>query len=248
VPDHRESLWQEFARAAPGFAERTRGRFDALDVPGFAQPSPGDRVLEVGCGTGNFLLLFHGDGRTLVGVDLSAEMLTEARRHDALLLVQGDGFRLPFSARAFDLATSAQALHHVHRPVPLLREMLRVTSDEGRIVIVDQLGPESYEQLAFMNELEILRDPSHATSRPLSAFRIVLAAAGVEIVDDRVHSERSRLSKWMWPGEFPEERIAAVRRFIERFGAETGMEFERDGDDWIFTRRRVLLLGRRPSR
>ncbi len=49
----------------------------------------------------------------------------------------------------------------------------------------------------------------------------------------------------MWPGEFPQERIDATRDFVERFGSETGMDFERDGDDWVFTRRRIMLLARR---
>lgn len=243
---HEKAVQAEFERAAAGFAERTRGRFDAMDVVGFARPRPGSSILEVGCGTGNFLSLFASVGGPLLGLDLTAGMLrTAAATHDGLLLVQGDGFNLPFASRSIDLVTSAQALHHIHEPVPFLREMRRVAAAEGRVLVVDQLGPESYEQLAFMNQVEAIRDPSHAVTRPRSAFLILLRAAGLELIDEKVHTDRSRVSNWMWPGEFPEERIAAVREFVEKFGRETGMEFERDGDDWTFARRRIMLLARR---
>ncbi len=46
----------------------------------------------------------------------------------------------------------------------------------------------------------------------------------------------------MWPGEFPEERIRRVRNFIVNRGGETGMGWRPDGDDWVYTRRRIMLL------
>ena len=243
-----EVLKQEFARAASGFAERTAGRFDEMGVVEFARVQPHEAVLEVGAGTGNFLSLFEGSAARLIALDLTEGMLREAgRRHPSQQLVLGNAFALPFRSRSIELVTSAQALHHIHRPVPVLQEMRRVCAPGGRILIVDQLATESYEQIAFMNEVETLRDPSHASSRPASAFRAIVLAAGLEIVEERVHQDQSRFSNWMWPGEFPEERIEAVRDFVARFGPETGMEFEPDGDDWTFTRRRIMLLARRPD-
>jgi hypothetical protein len=118
---------------------------------------------------------------------------------------------------------------------------------DGRMLLVDQVSTESYEQAAFMNEMEIIRDPSHAVSRPPSAMRIIVRAAGFDIEDETLWSGKNRFSKWMWPGEFPDERIAAVRDFVERFGHETGMEFKPDGDDFVFTRRRIMILARRAA-
>ncbi len=244
--DHRNVLKQEFERAAEGFAARTRGRFDHMGVTEFARVQPHESVLEVGAGTGNFLALFEGKASSLTALDLTEAMLKQARaRHPSQRLVVGDGARLPLRSRSIDLVASAQALHHIWKPVPVLQEMRRVCAQGGRVLIVDQLASESYEQIAFMNELEALRDPSHATSRPRSAFRAILMAAGLEIVDEKIYEDRSRFSSWMWPGEFPPERIEKVRDFVGRFGPETGMGFEPDGDDWTFTRRRIMLLARR---
>lgn len=239
---HDDVVASEFERAARSFARRTAGRFEHLDVVRFARLRAGEDVVEVGAGTGNFLSLF-AEARRRVAVDLTHGMLREARaRHAGLDVVGGDALRLPLRDRSFDLVASAQALHHMPRPVPALAEMRRIVADGGRVLVVDQVSTESYEQTVVMTELEKVRDPSHAASRPPSAFRIMLRAAGLRVVDERVVEETQRLSNWMWPGEFPQERIDAVRAFIERFGDETGMGFRRDGDDWAFTRRRIMLL------
>ena len=239
------AIQEEFDRAAAGFAQRTEGRFDDMDVVAFARVRSHETALEVGAGTGNFLALFKDRAARLIALDLTAGMLAQARRHGGLELVQGDAHALPFASRSIDLVMSAQALHHIHDPVPVLREMRRVSTAGGRVLIVDQHATESYEQSGAMNELELIRDPSHAVSRPPSAFRVMVQAAGMTIVDERLWEGRNRLTQWMWPGEFPQERIAAVRDFIEQRGHETGMDFERDGDDWVFTRRRMMILATR---
>lgn len=244
MPDddsRRAGISEEFTRAAAGFAERTAGRFDGMDVVGFSRVAPGDTVVEVGAGTGNFLSLFEDVSSRCVALDLTSAMLAQAReRYPRLHLVKADAVRLPLASSSVELVTTAQMLHHVWRPVPVLMEMRRVAA--GRVLIVDQHAPESYEQQAFMNQLEAIRDPTHAVSRPPSAFRVMVQAAGLRIVDERSWEGESSLSRWMWPGEFPGERIAEVKDFIERFGAETGMEWRRSGDDWVFTRRRLMLL------
>ena len=245
-PAHKKGIAEEFDRAAGGFAERTMNRFDAMDIAGFSQVSPTDTVLEVGAGTGNFLAHFEGVSARRMALDLTAGMLRQAReRHTGLDLVQGDAFMLPFRSGSIDLAATAQALHHIWKPVPVLMELRRVAGQDGKVLIVDQLATERFEEIAFMNELETIRDPSHATSRAESAFHMLVNKAGLEILDQRIHQDRSKFSAWMWPGEFPQERIDATLEFVEKFGAETGMEFEREGDDWSFTRRRIMILARR---
>lgn len=242
---HDDVIRGEFGRAAGHFAARTAGRFDALDVVAFSGANPGDTVVEVGAGTGNFLALFQEAAARLVAVDLTPAMLGEARRHEALHLVAGDGRRLPLKSASADLVTSAQALHHVHDPAAVVKEMRRVTRPGGRVLVVDQVATERYEEALMMTQLELARDPSHAMSRPPSAYRMIARSAGLEILDERVVESEQRLSTWMWPGEFPDERIAAVSDLIEKIGPETGMGFERDGDDWVFTRRRLMLLAGR---
>jgi SAM-dependent methyltransferase len=240
---HTASLKDEFGRAAALFNARTKGRFDDLGVVGFARIAGGETVVEVGAGAGNFLALFRGHAGRLVAVDLVEAMLRKGVEDASdLLAVAGDGYRLPLRSGSIDVVASAQALHHIARPVPVLQEMRRVMAEGGRVLVVDQVSTESFEETAVRHELEIVRDPSHAATRPPSALRIMVRAAGLEILDERIVEAEQRLSQWMWPGEFPQERIDRVRQFIEQNGSETGMEFRRDGDDWAFTRRRMMIL------
>ena len=237
---------EEFTRAAATFAERTRGRFDHMNVVEFSGVQPGATVLEVGAGTGNFLDLFSEVTDRLIAVDVTEEMLRTARSSFADMdTVLGDGFRLPFRSRSIDLVASAQMLHHIHEPLPLLKEMRRVCSDGGRVLVIDQAAPESYEQAAFMNQLEVIRDPSHAQSRPPSGLRVLLQAAGLIIEAEKLTTTTQTMSQWMAPGEFPDERFEMVGEFIEKFGPETGMGFRRERNEWAFNRERVMFLCRR---
>lgn len=240
---HTASLKDEFGRAAALFNARTKGRFDDLGVVEFARIAGGETVVEVGAGAGNFLSLFGGRAGRLIAVDLVEAMLRKGvEEAPGLLAIVGDGYRLPLRSRSIDVVASAQAFHHIVRPVPVLQEMRRVMAANGRVLLVDQVSTESFEETAVRHELEVVRDPSHAATRPPSALRIMMRAAGLEILDERIVEGEQRLSQWMWPGEFPQERIDRVRAFVEEHGAKTGMEFRRDGDDWAFTRRRMMIL------
>ena len=217
-----------------------------MGVVGFSRVEKGATVMEIGAGTGNFLHLFHEVAAKLIAVDVTEEMLAVARgQFPSMQLVMGDGALLPFRSRSVDLVSCAQMLHHVHQPLPLLKEMRRVCADDGAVLVIDQAAPESYEQTAFMNQLEAIRDPSHAASRSPSALRVLLQTAGLEVVEEKVTVVTQTMSRWMAPGEFPEERFAQVEDFIERFGDETGMRFRREDGEWAFDRARVMFLCRR---
>jgi ubiquinone/menaquinone biosynthesis C-methylase UbiE len=214
-----------------------------MDVVAFSRARSGVTVAEVGAGTGNFLALFDPVAARSIAIDLTPAMLLQARgRHPGLQLVAANGNALPLATGSIDLVSSAQALHHIPEPLPFLLEMRRVCSANGRILVVDQVAPERFEEAVAMSELETVRDPTHAVSRPPSALLILLNAAGLKIVDERIVSKRQNLRDWMWPEEFPAARIAAVREFIERRGEQTGMDWKREGDDLTYERRRIMLL------
>ncbi len=239
---NRGQLRTEFTRAAQGFSDRTRGRFDNMDVLSFARFQPLEKVVEVGAGTGNFLSLFKG-ANLLLGIDAVPAMLARAQGHyPDLLVVAGDGRCLPLPPNSFDLVTCVQMLHHVHKPLEILMEMKRIVRPSGRVLVIDQVAPDKFEEAIAMNELDFLRDPSHASSRPASAFRVLFNLAELSILDERRWEGTQRLSEWMWTGEFPEDRIRRVHEFVVTRGPETGMDWRADGDDYIYMRRRIMLL------
>jgi SAM-dependent methyltransferase len=113
---------------------------------------PGDVVLDVACGPGNFAREFAaavGDQGLVVGIDASRTMLARgvAETDEAgvrnLGLVRGDATRLPFPDGTFDALCCFAALHLFADPTAGLDEMRRVLAGHGRIAIMTSVrrGP-----------------------------------------------------------------------------------------------------------
>jgi len=101
-----------------------------------------DRVLDLGIGTGVSLNFYPDRGR-IVGVDLSAGMLREARkkieerRLTHATVFQADALRLPFADDTFDHVFISHVISVVSDPCLLIREAQRVARPNARIVIVN---------------------------------------------------------------------------------------------------------------
>ncbi|HYP24202.1 MAG TPA: ubiquinone/menaquinone biosynthesis methyltransferase [Actinomycetota bacterium] len=102
---------------------------------------PGDLVLDVACGTGDFCRELEGAGHRVVGVDFSMGMLREART-DAPLF-QGDALRLPLRDGSVDAVTCGFALRNVTDVGDLFDELARVVRPGGRIALLEVSQPES---------------------------------------------------------------------------------------------------------
>jgi ubiquinone/menaquinone biosynthesis C-methylase UbiE len=101
-------------------------------------------TLEVGVGSGLNLPYYSGEVTRAVGVDLSTEMLTLARRRAreaglAIELVQADAEELPFPDASFDSAAVSLALCTIPNPERALRELARVCRSDGRIVMLEHV-------------------------------------------------------------------------------------------------------------
>ncbi|UQU68780.1 demethylmenaquinone methyltransferase [Couchioplanes caeruleus] len=105
---------------------------------------PGDRVLDVGAGTGVSTEELGRSGAYAVGADLSTGMLRAGRRSGRTVpLVAGDALRLPFADEAFDAVTISFALRNVVDTGAALRELARVTRPGGRLVVCEFSSPTS---------------------------------------------------------------------------------------------------------
>ena len=115
------------------------GRVDAIKRMGI---KPGDRVLEVGVGTGINVDLYPTDC-AVTGIDLSSSMLEKARERVAregvrnVRLLQMDAANLKFADDSFDIVYAPYVISVVPDPVAVTREMRRVCRPGGRIVILN---------------------------------------------------------------------------------------------------------------
>lgn len=106
------------------------------------QPTAGMRVLDAGCGTGNFSLKMAALGATVEGVDLSAPMIGYAKEKaqassyaDQLHFQVGDLYDLPFADESFDAVLSMAAFEFIHEDRRALEEFMRVVKPGGRVLI-----------------------------------------------------------------------------------------------------------------
>jgi SAM-dependent methyltransferase len=104
-----------------------------------ADIKPGDRVLDVACGTGVLAreaARRAGSTGHVVGLDLNEGMLAVARRlRPEIDWQQGDATKLPFEDSAFDVVVSQFALMFFPDRVAALREMWRVLAARGRLAV-----------------------------------------------------------------------------------------------------------------
>lgn len=119
-----------------------RGRFDAAAGE---QPLPYGRALELGCGTGFFLLNLMQAGVAEKGsvTDLSPGMVKVALRNAENLGLDVDGRvadaeTIPYEDDTFDLVVGHAVLHHIPDVEQSLREVLRVLKPGGRFVFAGE--------------------------------------------------------------------------------------------------------------
>lgn len=106
----------------------------------FARPRQGEKVLDIGTGTANYLMELARMGLDCTGVDVSKKMLKRAREKSrkeglCLNLVLSGAEELPFSDRHFDLVFSVTAFEFFRSPGKAAEEMVRVCRPGGRVLV-----------------------------------------------------------------------------------------------------------------
>lgn len=109
-------------------------------------PREGIHVLDVGCGTGTNLMLYHEAGCNVFGIDLSPTMVEVAQKKlgNRAEIRLGDASKMPYSDDSFDLVTGFLTLHEMPSQIrpAVISEMVRVMKHGGRILLIDyHLGP-----------------------------------------------------------------------------------------------------------
>ncbi len=257
MPDDRKrSVRSQFDRQAAWYTvSQVHRHSEGLDVLlRLAAPAASDFALDVATGTGFTALALAPHCRRVVGLDMTAGMLREARalRSDRgaanLEFCLGDAEAMPFVDGAFDLVTCRHAAHHFPHVAQAAAEMARVVRSGGRLVFVDTCAPEDEHLGALMNAWEVRRDPSHVSCDPPSRLRALFEDRGLRIDAAVMTHVPLTFNDWVRRAGVPTETAEALRAEFLAAAPEAAAAFQirPDGTDVQFAWDELVLLGAKP--
>ncbi len=172
------------------------------------------RLLDVSCGTGLLEEAVRrlNIGISIIGIDLSLQMLAQARRKfepsDHVGLVNALAEQLPFASESFDVIVCANSFHYYRRPLQALEEFRRVLRAAGQLVLTDWC--DNYLACKICDRVLRVVDRAHFRMYGITQCEALLREAGFQVE----HARRFKID-WLW-GLMTLRGSAAQRRPFER--------------------------------
>jgi ubiquinone/menaquinone biosynthesis C-methylase UbiE len=177
--------------------------------------------------------------RRVIGLDLTREMIDEARRIAAERNIRNvdwviaDAAHLPFQDDTFDLLTVRAAPHHFPSVDAFLAEGFRVLSPGGDAAFIDCAPPLPARDV--LHQIEVRRDPSHVRSLTVDEWVARLERAGFEVETAQAREVDWNYEEWMTNQAVSPELAAELARLIESAEGEAAVQLHpqrRDGKLW----------------
>lgn len=209
------------------------------EVLALARPQKGDLALDVATGAGHVALALAPHVRRVYGLDVTREMLEQARRLssqrdvDNVAWVLGDVAHLPFADETFDLYTVRAAPHHFRDFDAFLHEALRVLRPGRHAVFVDCAPPMPARDV--LHDVEMRRDPSHVRSLTIDEWVQRLEHAGFEVESAAAREMDWDFDDWMHNMAVAQPLAAELAGVIEASSGEARAQLHperRDGRLW----------------
>jgi ubiquinone/menaquinone biosynthesis C-methylase UbiE len=215
-----QNLQQEFNQwAAAGRGDEMEGHHSDIteQTLSLMDIQPGDRILDLGCGTGwaSRRMARLAQGGEVVGLDVADEMLRRAEEASSAFrnvrYVWGSAERIPESDNAFSKVLSVESFYYYSDQGKALDELRRVMVPGGKLFILINLYKDNHYSLRWMEELKV---PVQALSE--EEYKRLLANHGFKDVQalripDRSPTPETYSGKWF--------RNAEELRDFKRIGA-----------------------------
>lgn len=157
-------------------------------VVDYTNAKNGLRILDVGTGTGKQAFAFAKRGYDVTGIDLSEDMLKVAakkNKYENVKFIDADAANLPFKDSSFDVSSVSFALHDMLLSIreKAVKEMARVTKQEGMVVIIDYALPENSIRRFLIYHFIKLYEGKYYIEFIKSEFEALLRKSGIEIIE-----------------------------------------------------------------
>ena len=218
-----------------------------------ARPCHEDLVLDIGTGTGHMALALAPHVKTLIGMDLTQEMLAEAealreqRSLDNVCWLLADAHRLPFASETFGVVACRRAAHHFADITTALAEMRRLVGPGGRLIIDDRTVPEDAGLDRLLNRLDELHDHSHVRQYPASEWARMLEQSGFVVDAVDVYTRHRPLTSLT--EDVAAEDVAEIVGLVETMPADyaDALHLEMREGQYYFDHYYMLLAARVPQ-
>ncbi|MBM3939677.1 MAG: class I SAM-dependent methyltransferase [SAR202 cluster bacterium] len=161
-----------------------------------------DRAVDIATGPGFTAFAAAPHAGSVLATDPTPQMLREVRKlrrergiaNVGMALVVAE--TLPFADESLDLVTCRTAPHHFLDVPRWLGECRRVLKPDGVFVLADTCAPEDPELAAWMNDMEVRRDPSHVRNYAPSEWVRLVREAGLDVTDEALCILNQEMPDW----------------------------------------------------
>lgn len=165
-------------------------------------PRPGEKILDLGCGTGNYLEGIKNTGADLWGIDISfkAVAVAKAKVLKAKQILCGDACPLPFPDTQFDCVTAWGVIEHFSDIAKIIVEVKRVVKPNGTVII---MVPNVYYYKFIWDTLRKGSGPvKHQEIEKLYSYRewkVLIESQGLKVTSTFCHNKfnKSKIIIWL---------------------------------------------------
>lgn len=212
--------------------------------------TPNDTLLDVACGGGLIACALAPKIKHAAGIDITpamiekAKQLGQARGLENISWHIGNVSPLPFLDASYSVVICRYAFHHFPQPAQVLKDMVRVCSNSGVVMVVDVAVPDGKREA--YDRAEKLKDPSHVRAMTPDEFIGMARDLNLKDVRTRTFSLPMRLSMQLKPMMKP----AQVQEIRDLYEADIGKDklgvgAYRNGDEICFYYPSIILTGKK---
>jgi 2-polyprenyl-3-methyl-5-hydroxy-6-metoxy-1,4-benzoquinol methylase len=178
------------------------------------------KVLDMGCGVGNFLKFMHETGYEPYGLDVSTFAVDFVKKEYGFPVVQGTLDAVPQDWGKFRVVTLHHVLEHVPDPVSCLTRNVTPLLQEDGIAVIEVPNFGSIDSHVEGADWEDLKIDQHASHFTVATLKRCVSQAGMEVVESYTYSPESHRLMWYYPYAL---RLLGIprrvhKRFLERAG------------------------------